>query len=59
MQFKHLDILRCYVGERVKQMTNKSKTNTNIGLSKTEMVTSLFDKEKIAEMGRIHKATIQ
>ena len=39
-------------------MTNKSKTNTNIGCIKERNGNILFDKEKIAEMGRIHKGTI-
>ena len=46
--------------QKVKQITNKSKTNTNIGCIKDRNGNVLFDKEKIAERWvRIHKGTIQ
>ena len=45
--------------QKVKQMTNKSKTNTNIGCIKDRNGNILFDKEKNSrEIGRIHKGTI-
>ena len=44
--------------QKIKQMTKKSKTNTNMGCIKDRNGIILFEKENSREMGRIHRWTI-